>query len=627
MQLEAIEKGAHCSSVAAPSRFLFVNGDLNSTSLSKISTPNLRPVINRHVQRWAFETKGRKKQTSAQQPIKRRLGQKSKQSAPGVESSDDGAPDKAKVDIVRHRKTSKSNSSRYDSSAQNPKVKACIWSEGNYLDPFSSTGISIDPGIFRMLQYFTFTWNPFTCSCGLDTHLCMFPSEVEVAKTKRLPSANIESINNVVQKCLNNKMHMNALLASCSGRMKHVDRQEIPGIATPEFYLAKAIHALRGHLTDTPEVDHEVVRDVFFMFSCEFYTRNFDCAEQYMRILRSMVERLGGFSRLDTYDRRIYWCGDIGLALETGYAPILPAFDNSRIYHTYRPSQSSGLTVGTAFQRYECCTASPLDEIISDMISCTISIQYIIAAELTLDKQRLFEHGADFSHRLMSFDSPPNASIITRQLVECCRQALLLWTFNVMVWFGTTVARNIGTNPRLARPLIAARLRQAICRADEISCSSWDSHHELLFWMVGLGSFVARPGDDELWFEDRFVRVAGLLQIKDSEQMSALFREYFCLEVYEKGGLIRLEKLVAQQRRPEEDQQRDMRMPSMSSSDHSTPASDMRMSSMMTLSDCSTPSSDMRAPSVMTPSTNSIPSSETTPEEDKIYRCYRLEGK
>src|SRR5271168_2960090 len=122
MQLEAIEKGAHCSSVAAPSRFLFVNGDLNSTSLSKISTPNLRPVINRHVQRWAFETKGRKKQTSAQQPIRRRLGQKSKPSAPGAESSaDDRAPDKAKVDIVRPRKTSKSNSSRHDSLAQTPK--------------------------------------------------------------------------------------------------------------------------------------------------------------------------------------------------------------------------------------------------------------------------------------------------------------------------------------------------------------------------------------------------------------------------------------------------------------------------------------------------------------------------
>src|SRR3954453_4257345 len=100
MQLDAIENAAHHSPVAAPSRFLFVNGDVNSTSLSKISTPNLRPVINRHVQRWAFETKGRKKQTSTQQPIKRRLGQKSKQPPPGAES-DDEAPTKAKVDIVR----------------------------------------------------------------------------------------------------------------------------------------------------------------------------------------------------------------------------------------------------------------------------------------------------------------------------------------------------------------------------------------------------------------------------------------------------------------------------------------------------------------------------------------------
>jgi len=595
MQLEAIENRAGHSPVVAPSRFLFVNGDINSTSLSKISTPNLRPVINRHVQRWAFETKGRKKQTSAQQPIKRRLGQKREQSTPGAKSSDDGAANQEKVNVVRHKKSSRSNSSGHNSSVESPKVKACIWSEGNFLDPFASTEIPVDSGIQQMLQYFTFTWKPFTCSCEVDTHLCMFPSEVAAAKTKQQPSANIKNINDIVQKCLNNKTHMYALLASCAGRMKHISRQELPGISRPESYLAKAIHALREHLIKTPEVDHEVVRDVFFMYTCEFFTRNLDCAEQYLRILRSMVERLGGFSRLCTYDRRLYWSGDIGLALETGSAPILPAFDDLRIYHTYQCDQPSALKVGRAFQRYECCIKSPLDGIIGDMISCTLSIQYIIAAELPLDRQRLFEHGADFSHRLMSFDSPKDTDNLTRKLVECCRQALLLWTFNVMIWSGAAAARTTKTNPRLARPLIAARLKRTICRVDEISSSSWDSHHELLFWMVGLGSCVAGPGDDEPWFKDRFVRVARLLQIDNIEQISALSREHFCLETFEKGDLTRLAGLITQQRGLEENLRRDMSMSSMISSDHSTP------------------SSDMKVPSVMMPSTNSISSSETTP--------------
>jgi hypothetical protein len=613
MQLEAIENGAGHSPVAAPTRFLFVNGDINSTSLSKISTPNLRPVINRHVQRWAFETKGRKKQTSVQQPVKRRLGQKREQPARGTESSDDGAPNQAKVDIARRKKSSRSNLSGHDFSVENPKVKACIWSEGNYLDPFASTEIPVDSGIQQMLQYFTFTWKPFTCSCDVDTHLCIIPSEVDAAKTTQLPSANIKNIKDIVQKCLNNKMHMYALLASCAGRINYITGRELPGISRPESYLAKAIHALREHLLETPEVDHDVIRDVFFMYTFEYFTNNLDCAERYMRILRSMVERLGGFSCLDTYDRRLYWSGDIGLALETGCAPILPAFDDLRIYHTYRSDQSSAQKVGRAFQRYECCTKSPLDKIISDMISCTTSIQYIIAAGLHLDKQRLFEHGADFSHRLMSFDSPQDVDYLTQQLIECCRQALLLWTFNVMVWFGAPAERTAKTNPRLARPLIVARLRRAICLADEISSSSWDSHHELLFWMVGLGYCVGGPGDDEAWFENRFVRVAELLQIDDIEQMSALSGEHFCLETYEKDDLTRLAKLVAERRALKENLRRDVRMSSMISSDHSTPASDMMMPSMMISSDHSTPSSDMRVPSVMTPSTNSIPSSETTP--------------
>ena len=203
------------------------------------------------------------------------------------------------------------------------------------------------------------------------------------------------------QNCLKNKTHMYALLASCAGRMRHVSKNELYSTAKPESYLAKAIHALRGHLINTSEVDQEVIRDVFFMYTCEYFSKNLDSAETYLRILRSMVERLGGFSSIDTYDRRLYWCGDIGLALENGCPPILPAFESARIYHTYCSGESSILKMGRALQRYEGCIASPLDEIISDMISCAQSVQCIIAARLTVDKRRLVEHGMDFLHRLL----------------------------------------------------------------------------------------------------------------------------------------------------------------------------------------------------------------------------------
>ena len=93
-----------------------------------------------------------------------------------------------------------------------------------------------------------------------------------------------------------------------------------------------------------------------------------------------------------------------------------------------------------------------------------------------------------------------------------------------MIWRGKAAARTDVTNTRLARPVVAGRLKQAIYRIDCLG--SWDSYHGLLFWMLGLGSCVEGPGDDQNWFKGRLRQLAGLLQISSVEQMSDLYREY-----------------------------------------------------------------------------------------------------
>lgn len=541
---EAIENGHHHDHITVPSRFLFINRNLSSKSLSKSETPTLSPIINRHVQRWSWETKRQKKQASAQNPVRRRLDQKREPSAVCTDVSRKGGLQKAKLGFVQP-KAPRSNLNEHQSAAEEPKLKACIWSDGNYLDPFASTDINVDAGVYWMLQYFTFTWKPFPCSCDVKTHLCMFPCETDASNSNQQSSPSGKEI---VQNCLKNKTHMYALLASCAGRMKNVSQHELASIAKPESYMAKAIHALREHLIKAPEVDKDVIRDVFFMFTCEYFSQNIDSAESYLRILRSMVDRIGGFSCIDIYDRRLYWCGDIGLALETGRPPILPALDDSRIYYTYHFSDLSIQKTGRAFQRDDSGIVSPLDDIITDIVLCTQSIQCIIAARLKIDKQRMFEHGADFLHRLLCLREPQDSCCLSELREECCRQALLLWIFNVMIWTDDTVVRTSQPNPRLARPLIAGRLKKAIRRVDSFGRSCWDSHLELLIWMVSLGSCVVTSGEDQGWFTDRFIQLAGLLQIRHVEQMSDLFGQYLHLDTFERADLIWLAGLLVQKR-------------------------------------------------------------------------------
>ena len=609
MHLEPVENGGHDDPVEVPSQFLFVNGDATSKSLSKIEAPKLRPVINRHVQRWSFETRGRKKNPTVERPVKRKAGQKRAPPVPNA-ASNDSATSNANFDIIRPEAVAL-DVDEHDSAVGAPKLKACIWSEGNYLDPFASTDAKVDAGVYRMLQYFTFTWRPFTCACDANKQFCIFPRDKHASPAKQHVSANIDEI---VQNCLNNKTHMYALLASCSGRMRDVSQNESYNIAKPESYMAKAIQALREHLINTPEVDQEAIRDVFFLFTVEYFSKTFDNADKFLRILRSMVERIGGFDCIDTYDRRLYWCGDIGLALETGGSPILPTLESARIYHPYRSGASSILKMGRALYCYE-AVLSPLDEITNDMISCAQSLQCIIAAQLAVDKERMVEHGTDFLHRLLSLTAPEDTRGLKEHREECCRQALMLWTFNVMIWQGEAAARTNQVNPRLARPLVAVRLRQAICHVDNLSSYPWDSHHELLLWMLRLGSCVAGPGDDQSWFEDRFMELAGLLRVQSIENLSDLSRNYLYLETFEKSDLLWLAELFDQRQGLQtESPRRDMRLSSvMASSDDSTPSSDVGSSSMMTSSDHSTPTSDMRILSIMTLSKDTVPYSEKLP--------------
>ena len=113
-----------------------------------------------------------------------------------------------------------------------------------------------------------------------------------------------------------------------------------------------------------------------------------------------------------------------------------------------------------------------------------------------------------------------------------------------MVWPGVAAAHTNITNPRLARPIVAGRLKRAICRIDSLESLCWDQYHGLLFWMLGLGSRVKGPGDDQDWFKGRLRQLAGLLQISSVEQMSDLFREYLYLDAYERAGLIELAALI-----------------------------------------------------------------------------------
>jgi hypothetical protein len=103
-------------------------------------------------------------------------------------------------------------------------------------------------------------------------------------------------------------MHMYALLATNTGRMKYVTRDYIKRLDLPEFYMAKAIGMLRTYLTQCQTLDQQCLLDLFFFSSFETYARNYPGAQIYLGIAKETAERFfGNFDIVEEHIRKLCW--------------------------------------------------------------------------------------------------------------------------------------------------------------------------------------------------------------------------------------------------------------------------------------------------------------------------------
>jgi archaellum biogenesis protein FlaJ (TadC family) len=96
-----------------------------------------------------------------------------------------------------------------------------------------------------------------------------------------------------------NEMHMYALLVCMPVYMEVYGLQPIAEMESPEVRMSKALHAMRCYFADvsaTP-VDQQVILDIF-MSIAEFFRSNFTAMRTHLRMIRYLVDSLGGLDRL-----------------------------------------------------------------------------------------------------------------------------------------------------------------------------------------------------------------------------------------------------------------------------------------------------------------------------------------
>ena len=546
--------------------FLFVNENLQSKHKGRRS----RASIQRHVQRYHAEKSRRQKNASLKVNV-----QKTQELMGWLERGQSDSlslvveEDKCRQLCCRS-KTHDSNTadqesylrSHHSNSALLPHWNHPIGSKhraslsGQYFGNFAFTEVAYDETVHRSIQYFTSRWKPFACKCDVNTPFCVWPGEIDSAHCPE----HILNVNDIVRNCLHNKMHMYSLIATCAGRIRSVEMDIVQHIDCPEKYMMKAINLLQNFLRDCPVIDEQVIIDVYFLSTFEYYLKNYSVAQIYLRIIKSMVETIGGFQHLGEYARRLLWNGDVSLALEYPSRPILPPIWTPRPI-SMSPREHIGLDgtpvltdgMGSSFHQHDNILSPNLLAVAADICSYAKLLKPSTAAEVTPDAQTIFECGTALLHRLLSSSPGAEANLDLNSLKEnCCRYALTLWVWNVFIRGAANTAVNSHgtstdvTDARQIRPIIAKQLKQAILRVCEYANQYTVDLNEyrLRLWIFGVGISGAEQGNTKDWYSGIFVKHANALKIRTIEQISHIFGGYAYLERFELKNMKQLADLL-----------------------------------------------------------------------------------
>ena len=548
--------------------FLFVNENLES----KRQAFRSRPSIQRHVQRNHAERCRKLRNASLKSKLQKTqelLGWRERHQADPIslvveEDNDAQLWSKTRAndrDSTNHEAyltldCSKTRFALHDSPHE---LKHASSLPRPYFGSFAFTDVNYDELVHRSIRYFTSRWKPFACKCDVDTPLCIWPGEID---SDHCPE-HVLNVNDIVRNCLHNKMHMYALIATCAGRIRSVEKDIVEHIDCPEKYMVKAISLLRNFLKEYPVIDEQVIIDVYFLSTFEFYLKNYSGAQIYLRIIKSMVESLGGFHCLGEYARRLCWNGDISVALEHPSQPILPQIWTPPPITTSTTKTmlldgtlTSSNGMGIAFRCHKDFLSPRLLAIVAEICSSVKLLKPAGTAELTLSTQTTFEHGTALLHRLLSLGADTHARHDLQSLKEeICRYALALWVWNVFIRGAARAAVDRSyaastdvTDARQMRPIIAKQLKQVIFRACENAHESTVDlrEYELRLWIIGVGLSGAEPGPARDWYANFFLLLANALHIRTIEQVSNVFGGYVYLEEFECNNMKRLAELLRQ---------------------------------------------------------------------------------
>jgi hypothetical protein len=527
------------STHSRPTKFLFVNNYSDSRScLNHRKDKATCSAISSHVQKVRVKA-GRHRRRLSHPPLTHLFGWKRKspdmtpQRRPYVQ-------DRPSQDRRRPQKWDKGRSNSLQGPDEDARCSALALqpSISNPVNPFKCFTALINPWTYSLAKYFETDVLPIAAL--KHNHLRGVLASRDIAQEGR----------SLIQGCFVTQVHMIALLACVTSRMKHVSMIRLPRNDMPEYYTVKAIQVLQKHLDRGGEITDHLLRDIHFLATVESYIGNFQAVRTYYKLARYLVTRAGGFDQFAPHVYESLISGDFFLAACTGNPPI---FERDRDPGSLTGPWLTNFT-GSRLHSALALVDTVLQAIAQDIISYTRVLQHF---EITTPKPRsqdlwVYERRSALIHRLLSVPLIQNENksghTALKLLQECCRIALLIWTAHSGQKLDL-ITRKI-KNSRIIIPGSATRMRlvfeQVIKYQHEISHPDPALSEEkdvLLLWVAAVGALASIVPDDVDCFERGFLHFAATLGIGTEKALRDMVEGHLPLNVIVPGALSKLSEI------------------------------------------------------------------------------------
>ena len=374
------------------------------------------------------------------------------------------------------------------------------------IDPFNVFAVKLDPTICGLFQYYIDAFQrPARWHVNQDSSPRTSLIDPKSGDTRIQPNLVMQKrLDAMFRAALGDEMSMYCILV-LAGSLR-VSQEGTPLRQFVLHYIQKAIAATKQKFTTSPHIDEKFILSIFNLCGAEWMMDRPEAAMVHLRLVKALVDQIGGLSMLSEQFRENMLVGDGFFAAERN---TLPMFS----YYEFEPGSSDEAeewlakylphpSITQDVDRNPTCTAllahagtrtiPPLLHSILIDLRLTVSLLGLPASTPPLPPHLahwMHVRNLTIRHRLLSLPTPDRRTAILRL-------TLVIWM--IMSVF-RTVRRMVGSS-------LAPRLQNHL---ELMTDDLWGQDQDIHCWCLVVGaknSRYSKNKDCEVWFVEQLRR-------------------------------------------------------------------------------------------------------------------------